>query len=147
MRMAQMGGPPDGGAEVGPDRVAYQDETWRSAEVLTARAAALLAGSLNETQRQDLEQHQWFEVVGSLGNRYRIHKGASRNIVQLGPDGTVVRALCAAPRDVPEADAMLAQKLLIEADELAFAFIARTWRPEPPGPLYGEAQEELALAG
>lgn len=120
-----LGLPPPPGR---PDPV--MREAWRSAPNVAQRAERLLREALTELQIRTLEIDGHFEIVGSLGHRYRIRRGSVRNVDQLDEAGTVVRSLCAAPLDVPVADAMLAQKLLIESDELAFAFLANTYVPD-----------------
>lgn len=105
------------------------EEQWGNQTILLERAKKLLDEGLSIEQRQSLEEHGWFPVIGNLGHTYRIRTGQSANVDQVDADGKVIRTLCAAPPSVPTPDAMLAQKLLIEADELAFAFIARTQVP------------------
>jgi len=122
-------------------RQPFEPEHLSNAVLIQERAEKLLLEGLDVGQRAQLDRENCFEVVGNLGHRYRIHRGRTRNVYQLDQDGTVIRALCAAPLDVPEADAMLAQKLLIEHDELAYAFVARTSLPSEPGVGQVEAQE------
>lgn len=110
-----------------PARPSLQQEEWASVPVLQQRADELLRSVLTAQQQSDLQTHGWFEVMGNLGHHYRIKQGATRNVLQLGDDGQVIRSLCAGPESVPVGDVMLAQKLLLETDELAFAFIARTF--------------------
>ncbi|MBI4060139.1 MAG: hypothetical protein HY403_01785 [Elusimicrobia bacterium] len=123
-------------------------ETWANAAIGEQRAEQLLRAALSETQARDLAERGYFEIVGSLGHRYRIRRAPQRNVDQLDEAGGMVRSLCAAPLDVPVADAMLAQKLLIEADELAFAFLANTYVVSLPRRadvgLPGEAPEASA---
>ena len=88
------------------------------------RAERLLRATLTLEQQRQFEQHGWFDVEGSAGGRYRILTGYQRNVQRLGPDGRPTHQLCAHPTDVPDEDAMLAQKLLLEADEAAFSRIA-----------------------
>jgi len=94
------------------------------------RAERLLKANLTLEQTAQLEAQGWFEVLGSLGRRYRIWQGQVRNVIRLGEDGTPAQRLCAHPAEyVPDEDAMLAQKLLIEVDEEAFAKIANVSAP------------------
>ena len=88
------------------------------------RAERLLRATLTLEQQRQFEQHGWFDVEGSAGGRYRILTGYQRNVERLGSDGRPTHRLCAHPADVPDEDAMLAQKLLLEADEAAFSRIA-----------------------
>lgn len=89
------------------------------------RARQLLKANLTLEQTKQLEDKGWFEVLGSLGKRYRVWQGQVRNVIRLGEDGKPIDRLCAHPaEDVPDEDAMLAQKLLLEVDEAAFSAIA-----------------------
>jgi len=103
---------------------------WNSTAFLTTQAAAiakaqaLLEGMLTPEQIAQLAAHHWFEVVSQHGHRYRINQGQRRNVQRLKKDGAHEAWFCIHPDDVPDEDAMLAQKLLLETDEQAFLRIA-----------------------
>lgn len=85
------------------------------------RAERLLLSNLTPKQRADLKEKNSFYVdiplVGGGVERYRIDRGHQGNVKQLDAKGSVIRSFCIHPDGVPAADAMLAQKLFIEADE------------------------------
>jgi hypothetical protein len=95
------------------------------------KADALLDECLTATQRRMLREKGFFEVKGSLGERggvYQICRGQVQN-VYLTIKGERLTRLCAHPAiRVPDGDAMLAQKLMIETDEEAFWRIANAER-------------------
>ena len=88
------------------------------------RAEKLLRSCLSPQQQDELERLHHFHLI--VGNkRYRINRGRSRNIQLIDETGKVVKHLCAHPREyVPDADTMLAQKLMLETDEESFLKIA-----------------------
>lgn len=93
------------------------------------RAEKLLQEALSAEQRAQLADKGYFELVtlstGGARRRYRIKRGQAGNIQQLDESGRVLKRLCAHPREVvPDADAMLAQKLWLEAREEEFLRIA-----------------------
>lgn len=82
------------------------------------RAMALLRSCLNAEQLRELAANNYFFVTAPSGNLYRIDKGSHGNIKRIDPQtGRWVESLCVQPRGVPEGDAMLMQKLLIETAE------------------------------
>jgi hypothetical protein len=91
------------------------------------RAKRLLQDCLTKDQRESYEKHGFFDVVVQ-GKTYRIRQGTHGNVKLLGADkeGKVreVRSFCIQPGGVPDEDAMLSQKLLLEANEGEFLRIA-----------------------
>ena len=110
-----------------PEELAAQERRLRERKTAVAAAEKLLHEHLEESQREALKEHGHFEVVGASGKRYRIERGHSGNIVDF--EGR--RRLCVHPFDVPDQDAMLAQKLWIETadEELAQIANAHPLRP------------------
>lgn len=93
-------------------------------EAAEARAEALLLEHLSEEQRADYRKHRHFVVHGRRA-RYRIRYGRSGNVDVVNRDGRISHRYCAHPEEcVPNPDTMLAQKLMLESDEDAFARIA-----------------------
>lgn len=89
------------------------------------RARQLLKANLSLEQTRQLEERGWFEVHGSKGTRYQVWQGQVRNVLQCDDSGRIIGRFCAHPAEaVPDEDAMLAQKLLLETDEAAFLAIA-----------------------
>lgn len=89
-----------------------------------ARAQVLLEENLSEEQRKQLADNNWFEVVTPKA-KYRIRRGWAGNVDRIGDDGRAHDRYCIHPsEEVPHEDNMLAQKLLLEADEDTFLRIA-----------------------
>ncbi len=90
------------------------------------RSIALLKEWLSPAQREQYEQHGYFDVIGGdTGGRYRIHQPAPYNIFALADDGTVLDRICVVPQNVDAGgDVMLAQKIWLEKDEAVTLSIA-----------------------
>ena len=92
------------------------------------RAERLLDESLSEAQREELAKERYFTVEGGGSKRrYRIKagKGVHGNVWEVDEQGREVASLCAAPRgSLPEADALIAQKLWLEHNEEEFRKVA-----------------------
>lgn len=89
------------------------------------KADKLLVSVLSDVQKQQLKQHDWFLVKGQNGQIYRIRKGRSVNVDLLDKEGKVIETLCAYPTGgVPDGDAMVAQKLMLECDQKDFLRVA-----------------------
>lgn len=87
-------------------------------ELANQRAEQLLLGHLTEEQRAQLAREDWFLIVSASGKRYRINRGRHANVDVLDENNKVVRSLCVHPADtVPDADTMLAQKVMLQFDE------------------------------
>jgi hypothetical protein len=100
----------------------------RQREVAEAkeRAEALLRYSLDEEQAKRFAERREFVVTSRSGRRYRITHGTAGNVLELHPESekTLARYCIHPAAHLPEADVMLAQKLLLETDEEAFLRIA-----------------------
>jgi len=106
---------------VGPVRRAHRALTRRRRA--ESRAEALLLGWLSPGQRSQYRARGWFNVVTPAGNRYRV---CPRKVVRMEPRRS---AYCIeATPWVPEADQMLAKKLLLETDERRFLATAYRYR-------------------
>lgn len=89
-----------------------------------ARARALLLGVLAEPQREELERDGFFHVETRDGSRrYRLSPTGQPRRVQ-GEDGRQWSYCIHPDYGYPADDVVLAQKLLLEADEEAFLRIA-----------------------
>jgi hypothetical protein len=106
---------------VGPVRRAHRALTRRRRAEL--RAEALLLGWLLPGQRSQYRSRGWFDVVTPAGSRYRV---CPRKVVRL--DGRRSAYCIEATPWVPEADQMLAKKLLLETDERRFLATAYRYR-------------------
>lgn len=88
------------------------------------KALALLKSLLTDAERIELEQHSRITVTAQSGEVYRLAMGRSGNILRIKHNGPVEK-LCVHPiMDVPYADVLIAQKLLLENDEKEFRRLA-----------------------
>lgn len=99
---------------------AVEAQKKRNEEVLQAKQKArkLLVEHLSVIQRGTYEAHGYFDVAIEE-KIYRIRQGIAGNIYLLDKEKQVKR-YCIHPDGIPEEDCMLAQKLLLEADETTF---------------------------
>lgn len=127
-------------ASPSPEEVQAQlraQERWRAEHVriqaersqAEARAEKLLAEVLSPAQREELVAKKYFTVesIAKNGERriYQVHRGRSRNVVQVDASGRRIKTLCAHPTAlVPDADTMVAQKLMLEGCEEDFLRVA-----------------------
>jgi hypothetical protein len=119
---------------VQPSRPSIREanEAWAAAEgerkLARERAEMLLMENLMPAQREELKQNGYFTLrrIDEKGTRfYRIHRGRSRNVEQVTEEGRRIMTLCAHPHEnVPDADTMLAQKLMLMANEQEFLRVA-----------------------
>ena len=107
------------------------EERTRLATVAESTAEKLLVEHLDEKQLDQFRNHRYFEVVRDSGKRvYRIKHGWAGNI-EVFEGGRLVETMCIHPStQVPHSDNLLAQKLLLEADETRFRQIANITRRE-----------------
>lgn len=92
-----------------------------------ARALDLFRSNLNKEQLNEWEQTRFFHVIGNVtGRRYRISTsgGQSFSIFEKNDSGQVVCGWCFYPLDVDNYDAFLAQKIMLESDEISALRIA-----------------------
>lgn len=101
------------------------EESRRQANEL---AEELLRSALTPEQIQDLEEYRAFTVTvlrpDGTEREYRIHRGQVQNVIGRDRQGRPCRYCIHPSEGVPDADAMLAQKLLLETDEEAFLRVA-----------------------
>ena len=101
----------------------------RFKEAANVRARKLLFQMLNEEQRKELDEKNHFHLTvhsrdGSM-KVYRVDYGFQGNVKLIGADGEVDRSYCIhSDSRLPYEDQMLAQKLLLEANEPEFLRIA-----------------------
>jgi hypothetical protein len=107
------------------------------------RARETLRQYLSDTQRQTLDDHLYFDLVGSAGNHYRIYTkyGYSGNVFWISPEDTEMARgrYCAHLRIrdpngrlVPLDDHFLGQFLTLVADENAWLNLANIFEGEFP---------------
>ena len=88
----------------------------------------LLRACLRAEQLAEFDRAGWFTVSGGRYD-YRINHGRTANVEVMARDGRYLRRVCFYPvarggRDLPVFDVMLAQKLMLEADEAGALAIA-----------------------
>lgn len=103
---------------------------------IARRARRILADHLDEKQLAMLGHKGYFLVQTASGNIYRIKREPTRNVALLGPEGKPVRGFCCVSQGIqlPVEDQMLAQKVILEADEERFCKIANQWDIKQPPP-------------
>lgn len=95
------------------------------ARVADRRAVALLNEVLDDEQRASWADHQRFRVTAGSGRIYEITNGFVGNIYRLNDEGERETSYCIhGSGPLPVADHVLAQKLLLEANEDEFLRIA-----------------------
>lgn len=101
-------------------------EQERKQKEANKKADNLLKSLLTPEQIKELDEHSCFIVPSPSGDKfYRIKRGRAGNIEELNQKREAVATLCIHPREsVPNADTMLAQKLMIETNEDEFLRIA-----------------------
>lgn len=119
-------------AELKAAKKAADDRQQERVEAET-RALTLLLDMLTEQQRDEFQKYRHFTVHGRNW-RYRIRKGHAGNVDVVDKNGIISHRLCAHPSyTVPDFDAMLAQKLMLEDDEDSFLSIANRHQPAQTG--------------
>ncbi len=117
-------------------RAAQEEATRRAAAeaerqaVANEKATKLLVEHLSVEQQKTYEEKRYFDV-DIEGRTYRIHHGSYGNVRLMGTGdktGKEITKFCIQPEGVPIGDVLLAQKLLLEADEKEFLRIANATR-------------------
>lgn len=98
------------------------DNGSRFSDAANARARDLLERHLSPAQLESFRALGTFDVRAASGHRYRIEQGRTVNVTR--DDGA---SFCAVARGVPLCDHLLAQKMMLEADEEAFLAVAVRW--------------------
>lgn len=102
-------------------------ETGGRPEAARDRGEKLLRGYLTPEQRETYCRQGRFVVRGQSGRRYSIEASDPRfcNVSELDADGQIISRLCAqAAVNIPIADHLLTQKLMLEHHEAEFRRIA-----------------------
>jgi hypothetical protein len=111
-------------------RRARAEQTRILRDAADKRAERLLLQFLNPDQEVQYRKDRYFEVLSKDGTRrYRIRRGWAGNVTVIDLKGREVEKLCIHPDiSVPQEDNLLAQKLLLEADEEEFRRTANITR-------------------
>lgn len=96
--------------------------------IAEGKAEVLLQRLLSPEQRETLKEKRCFYMY-SNGKKYRIDRGQHGNVKLLDAKDQIVESYCIQPQGgIPDADAMAAQKLLLEADPETFVRVANITR-------------------
>jgi len=115
-------------AEAEKQRQLLYAEEERKRKLADAKAEKLLLQLLDEKQAQEYKEKGRFHMY--VGNKkYRIDKGWAGNVKLVEEKGNVLSSYCIHPRQrMPEADNLIAQKLMLEANEQEFLRVANETR-------------------
>jgi len=104
---------------------AERDQRDKERQEANERAEALLLAHLTPDQRETLERMRHFVVQSERGRVYHLRRGRLANVDEMDKD-RVVAQYCIHPSicNIPEADSLLAQKLMLEMNEEQFLRIA-----------------------
>lgn len=95
------------------------------------KANALLCSILNAAQLAEWQTHETITVIGQItGNIYTLSKKYNINITCYSADGVYIRKYCTTPliTRLPIEDQLVAQILMLTANENHFLNIATKWR-------------------
>ncbi len=116
---------------------ATEQRAWRRKEAArrkkqraaSKRARELLRRFLTERQLADFDKHGHFFMQTPKGHRYKIGSARDHNVVRLNRRGKPMRVFCASIYGVrvPLEDVLLAQLLMLQADEDGFVRVANHW--------------------
>lgn len=105
-------------------RQAEWDKQEAARKEANRKAEVLLRSCLNQQQLDDLDKKKCF-FLHTGGRKYRVDRGQHGNVKLLDERDRVVESYCIQPQGgLPDADAMLAQKLLLETDPDSFRKIS-----------------------
>ena len=98
--------------------VALQNELKNlSTKPATTKSMILLLSLLSKEQEDCLYKNGWFHVKGADGFNYRVIYNKHGNIAKLSEEGEVVECYCGHyGGELPTADTLVAQKLVLEFD-------------------------------
>jgi hypothetical protein len=104
-------------------------EAERKAKAAHDRARELLRRHLTRRQRDQYDEHGFFHMRTPRGHLYKIGSARDHNVVRLNRRGKAMKVYCASIYGVkvPLPDVLLAQMLMLQADESAFLRIANEW--------------------
>ncbi len=122
------------------------DVVERKARRLDAiqRAEALLLAHLDDEQRKQFEASRRFVVQVRSGRRYLIAASTVGNVSQIDEQNRVIVSHCAYAPGVPLWDHMLAQKLVLQADERLF--LTRAFTSDRSGHAYPQGDYARIIA-
>lgn len=92
------------------------------------RAKRLLLSCLTPEQRAMFEKHAGFRVVSNLGNVFELRSERIHNVRRLDAECRPIEEWCVTPNGrIPVHDVLLAQKVMLETDELGLRARANVW--------------------
>jgi hypothetical protein len=103
-------------------------EAQAKREAASKRAEALLLSHLSEEQEKAWKEERAIFVTSQSGKRFKIKHGRAHNIFELDDKGLAIREYCVHVQpSCPDADNVLAQKLMLEHREDELMRIANKW--------------------
>lgn len=108
-------------------RIRQERDLARHSEDAIVRARKLLLRHLTDEQHKEFTERKYFTIIGKSGAQYRIYDRGhlAANIGVIANDHETHRLCAHCNVDaVPLYDSILAQKLMLEADEAAFLKVA-----------------------
>lgn len=135
------------GARVGAQSVRpfELEDQKRKEERIKANDLAenLLRSCLDEAQKKELSDRDWFLVMTQSGKIYRINRGRVGNVDLLDENGKPIASYCIHNSGhTPSPDDMLLQKFLLDTDEEEFKRIAN----HRSAPYFGERRNVVDIS-
>lgn len=115
-----------------------------------ARAERLLLSRLTDAQRDEYRQRKRITLKVKSGRRYVLERGWSYNVTQLTRGGKPRRKLCVVtdtPFQLPMADVLLTQMVLLCNDERGFLKTANSYRVDGKAERHARLRNRRRLAG
>jgi hypothetical protein len=105
--------------------------SFERVQVINRKARELLLQHLNDLQRRNWLEHNFFDLMVPSGRRYRLKPGLYHNVFLLDQKGKEIREYCAYSKDpggtLPNEDNVFAQMLTLQYEENEFLSKANTW--------------------
>lgn len=102
-------------------------------EAAQQRALEFLHDNLNDEQRRQFKQNDYFTIRSQFGHIYRINKYSQMNVEWISEHGQKQATLCVVPsKPVPLGDQLLMQKIMLETNERGFLKVANVMHGRRP---------------
>lgn len=97
------------------------------------RALEFLHDNLNDEQRHQFKQNDYFTIRSQFGHIYRINKYSQMNVEWISEHGQKQATLCVVTsKPVPLGDQLLMQKIMLETNERGFLKVANVMHGRRP---------------
>jgi hypothetical protein len=121
---------------------------WRDEQVARERAEALLKELLTEGEYAQLERRGYLEVRSPAQPQRTYRVPRHRGQVEVRERGIPIMRLCVqSVEPIPDGDAVLMHKLMIEGNEAAYLRIANRFAPSGRGPGVGVRLNSVLRSG